>query len=387
MTFDIKVSRERLKRVLNEICSLGPRWQGDEGERRVLGFLERFVTDALSVQLIKEDFGYLGFRPQKAELKILDSPDKYVVCQPLAYSASRAVEGELIYSYEEELSQTSLAGKVVITDALKSYEAYPKACEGGAVGFILGNNLPGNLVRVGMTNYERKLGSIPGLSVGGEDTRILRELAGHGRKVRLEVIASSGNKIGYNLRVQQKGRIDKPRILICSHYDSMWLGPHAFDNASGTAAIVELIGCFRNSPYNLEFLLCGAEELGFCGSGAYVERHPKECREIAAVVCLDGICSDLGPVEVGVSERIAAQIKQLARQNGFCVDRWSIPPRPNSDHISFEPLGLPVFWLTTMDPYYHTAADVPENISIEKLKNHTGFVGMVIMDLADRAQS
>jgi Zn-dependent M28 family amino/carboxypeptidase len=150
----------------------------------------------------------------------------------------------------------------------------------------------------------------------------------------------------------------------------MWLGPHAFDNAPGTAAILELIR-FLKTPYHLTFLLCGAEELGFWGSKAFVNQHVEECKKLRAVVCLDGICSDLGSVEVGATENLAPILREIARKRNFRVDQWSIPPRPNSDHLFFEKMGVPVFWLTSMDPFYHTAADVPEHVSREKLARHT----------------
>ena len=88
---------------------------------------------------------------------------------------------------------------------------------------------------------------------------------------------------------------------------------------------------------------------------------------------LDGICSDLGSVEVGATENLAPILREIARKGNFRVDQWSIPPRPNSDHLFFEKMGVPVFWLTSMDPFYHTAADVPEHVSKEKLARHTDF--------------
>jgi len=379
----MKVSGERLKKVLNDICSLGPRWQGSEGERKIVNFLERSLLDEAKVQFIKEDFNYIGFKPQKVELTILDPPEKTISCQPLAYSASKIVEGELIFISEDKLGQGNYSGKVVLSNALKSYQAYPKVCMGEGTGFILGSNLAENLLRVGTTNYERRIGSIPAISVGPQDTQILREVAIREGKVHLEVIALFPEEKGYNFIVHLRGGSDKQKILICSHYDSMWLGPHAFDNASGTSAIMELIRCFKGSPYNLDFLLCGAEELGFWGSKSFVEKHRQECSDLAAVICLDGICSDLGSIEVGVTENLAPRIKDFANQHNFRVDQWSIPPRPNSDHVSFEPLGTPVFWLTTMDPYYHTSKDIPEHIGKEKLEIHTVFVSQVIMNLVD----
>lgn len=381
------VSGERLHQTFDEICSLGPRWQGSEGEAKILAYLEDILTRRIEIGCAKEQFEYLGFRPLLSDLTVEGPSRLRVNGQALAYSGSKAVTGELIYVPEAGLDKTAADGKIVLTDALKSYQAYPQAVENGAAGFIIGNNLEQNLVRAGATNYAGQIGSIPGIAIGSKDTQSLRELAMQGVRVRMEVAAHSKKEVGWNLIVSMKENSVKPEILICSHYDSMWLGPHAFDNASGTAAVLELIRVFKGSPYHLTFLLCGAEELGFWGSQAYVKQHFEECRSLAAVICLDGICSDLGPVEVGVTQDLASTIRQLAEDQHFRIDRWTIPPRPNSDHVAFEESETPVFWLTSMDPFYHTAADIPEHVSQENLKRNTDFAAHVIMSLAGQAIS
>ena len=383
-TFSPSLSMDRLQRTLGEICSLGPRWQGSEGERKILNYLEGVLLRRIGIGCKKEEFEYLGFNAQMADLVLEGSPPTKINCQPLAYSAMESVTGELIYISGENLGhQTNDAkGKIVLTDALKSYQAYPQAVREGAAGFVFGNHLRENLIRAGVTNYEGCLGSIPAVAIGSADTQLLRERSRAKPRVRIEVRAESKWQRSENLVVSVEGDRRNPRILVCSHYDSMGLGPHAFDNASGTAATLELIEVFKESPYPLTFLLCGAEELGFWGSKAFVKQHLEECKQLNAVVCLDGISSDLGSVEIGVTESLAPSIRRLAEREAFGVDQWSIPPRPSSDHTGFEALGIPVFWLTTMDPYYHTAADVPEHVSKERLTRHTTFAAHVITSLA-----
>jgi Zn-dependent M28 family amino/carboxypeptidase len=382
-TFSPSLSMGRLHRTLGEICSLGPRWQGSEGERKILNYLEGVLLGRMGVGCKKEEFEYLGFNAQMADLVLEGPTPTKVDCQLLAYSALEPATGELIYISGENLGQTNDAkGKIVLTDALKSYQAYPQAVRGGAAGFVFGNHLKENLIRAGVTNYEGCLGSIPAVAIGSADTRFLMEQARAKPRVRIEVHAESKWQRSENLVVSVEGERRDPRILVCSHYDSMGLGPHAFDNASGTAATLELIEVFKESPYRLTFLLCGAEELGFWGSMAFVRQHLEECKRLGAVVCLDGISSDLGSVEIGVTESLAPSIRRLAEREKFGVDQWSIPPRPSSDHTGFEALGIPVFWLTTMDPYYHTAADVPKHVSKERLARHTTFAAHVIASLA-----
>ena len=383
-TFIPCISSDRLQETFDHVCSFGPRWQGGEGEEKVRAYIE-FSLDQSEVRYRREEFEYLAFKPRLADLVIQGFPRQKVDCQVLAYSGSGTVETEMVYVPEKRLPSSAVEEKIVLTDALKSYQAYPEVSRNGGAGFIFGNNLRQDLLRVGVTNYERYIGRIPGVAIGSRDTQFLRELATRGVKARLEVAAHSKDETGWNLVVSFNGHPDPSGILICSHYDSMWLGPHAFDNASGTAALLELIQCFKGAPYNLTFLLCGAEELGFWGSKAFASRHLEECKNFRAVVCLDGICSDLGSVEVGATEDLAPTLREIARERHFRVDQWSIPPRPNSDHLFFEKMGVPVFWLTSMDPFYHTAADLPEHVSQEKLARHTAFAAHVMISLATRS--
>ncbi len=380
--FQIRISAQHLNSVFDGICALGPRWQGSEGEKKILDFLENSLAKELNVEFSKEKFRYLSFLPEIAILQTLDSPAKEIVCQALAYSPSMEVRGELVFVAEDDIPNTDFSGKIVLTDAVRSYLAYPLVTKGNALGLILGNHLPGNLLRVGVTNYGGKLGSIPALAVGAEDTQKLKKLVDQGAGVRMAVFAGTSEENGYNIIVHQHGNGKKGAILICSHYDSMWLGPHANDNASGTASVLELIRFFKDTPYHLIFLLCGAEELGFWGSRSFARNHAAECRDLLAVLCTDALSSRLGPVEIGVTEGLAPTIKALSRKHGLSVDRWSTPPRPGSDHASFESFEKPTVWLTTNAPYYHTADDIPEHVDRGNLLKHTEFLTKVIMNLA-----
>ncbi|MGI9861487.1 M28 family peptidase [Moorella naiadis] len=205
-----------------------------------------------------------------------------------------------------------------------------------------------------------------------------------GKSIELKVAVQIQEETGYNIRALPRGTglAEGGRILIFSHYDSMWLGPHAMDNATGTAAVMQLIDDFADCNLNLEFIFFGAEELGFWGSRDYILRHRQELGDFKAVVCLDGIASDRGEVEIGVSQVLKPLVKEVVQATGITVRKWSVPPRPNSDHLPFEEIGIPVFWLTTMDNYYHTAGDLPDVISASTLEKRVRLARDIIKRLA-----
>ena len=176
--FKPTISKRKLESTFRMICSIGPRWQGSEGESKILAFLENYILTVLSsVELAKENFPYLGYRVKAADLEIMDQPRSKMDCEGLAYSASDAVQGEVIYIPEKDLERTGFDGKIVLTDAVRSYLAYPNVVKGKGIGLILGNNLPANLVRVGITSYSGRIGVLPAVAIGSEDTKKLRERA------------------------------------------------------------------------------------------------------------------------------------------------------------------------------------------------------------------
>ena len=144
----------------------------------------------------------------------------------------------------------------------------------------------------------------------------------------MEVDCATREGTGINLVIREPGERGCGTVLVISHYDSMWLGPHANDNASGVASVLELIRCFRGKGIPLIFLLCGAEELGFWGSRSFARQHEEECRGYAGIVCTDGISSRLGPLEIGVSEDFRAHGQGTARP--FPAERPEVEHPPET---------------------------------------------------------
>ncbi|MGL5330569.1 MAG: M28 family peptidase, partial [Peptostreptococcaceae bacterium] len=75
---------------------------------------------------------------------------------------------------------------------------------------------------------------------------------------------TKGNKVDKN---------DSDEIVhVTAHYDSVLKAPGANDNASGTAAMIEIAKSMNTMDIDKEvrFIACGAEEVGLRGSTAYV---------------------------------------------------------------------------------------------------------------------
>jgi hypothetical protein len=174
---------------------------------------------------------------------------------------------------------------------------------------------------------------------------------------------------GMNIIGELRGTLSPDEIVIVGgHYDSVG-NPGACDNASGTAAVMELASVL--SKYNFErtirFICWDEEESGHVGSQAYAEAHTSE--NIILYFNLDGIGQDRGSRKVRVGSQsesnrplmnayiafLAAYSPQLTAMDAIESD--------NSDHNEFQNRGIPNFELYSYDYIeygmlnYHSAED------------------------------
>jgi Zn-dependent M28 family amino/carboxypeptidase len=171
-------------------------------------------------------------------------------------------------------------------------------------------------------------------------------------------------------------------FVIGAHYDSISESPHnsapgAIDNATGTAAVMELAHVFASQkPKNatLIFALFSGEEIGLLGSKAYVNSLGSLKKKVKFMLNLDMIGWDRGE---GSSNMI--EIETFPKYQDIAIlfrsaalKFSSLPPMISlhawgSDHIPFLSIDIPAVLTTNKDcieyPCYHTTRDKVENVS------------------------
>ena len=186
----------------------------------------------------------------------------------------------------------------------------------------------------------------------------------------------------------------KERVVIGAHYDVR--GPYAGadDNASGTAALLELARVLRGAdlPVRVDLAFYSNEEYGLLGSAA----HAEISRDVRAMVSLEMLgCFDqpqqfpfaalryLYPsrgdyiVVVGrlPDVPLVRALKAALRANGAAVrsidaPQW-IPGIADSDHSSFWRAGVRAAMVTDTawyrNPRYHTARDTPDTLDYVRM--------------------
>ncbi|HKO04504.1 MAG TPA: M28 family peptidase [Candidatus Acidoferrales bacterium] len=192
-------------------------------------------------------------------------------------------------------------------------------------------------------------------------------------------------------------------VLVGAHYDHLGLGRHdaldpdaagqvhpgADDNASGTAAVLELARelAARRSELkrSVVFLTFSGEELGLLGS-AYYTAHPLwPLEKTATMLNLDMVGRVReGKLYVGGTgtSPVFPKILEAANSTGLRLES-SRSGYGSSDHTSFYVKDIPVlFFFSGLHEDYHRATDTPEKIAAGEEARVTDLAFRALLALA-----
>jgi hypothetical protein len=172
-------------------------------------------------------------------------------------------------------------------------------------------------------------------------------------------------------------------VVIGAHYDHLGLGeknslapsqagtihPGADDNASGTAAVLELASALASRKRDLRrtivFLAFSGEELGLLGSSYYTKHPLWPLERTAAMINLDmvGRPRDAKIYVGGVGTSPGFKnILEEANRSGLTLS-YSESGYGSSDHMSFYVKNVPViFFFSGLHADYHRPSDTPDKI-------------------------
>lgn len=199
-----------------------------------------------------------------------------------------------------------------------------------------------------------------------------------------------------------KGTSNKS-IVISAHYDHLGKSekeyfPGADDNASGTAALLEIAEEFSQSndlEYNIVFLVTSGEEAGLLGSYYHVNRPDFQPTNILCNLNLDMISrSDdkhsnkkyLYCIGTGQSPKIDNAIKKADSLFDNCAFDYSLDNFKDpaglftrSDNYNFYKKGIPAIqFFSGLHLDYHKPTDTADKIDYENLENRVRQISLVI---------
>ncbi len=192
-------------------------------------------------------------------------------------------------------------------------------------------------------------------------------------------------------------KLSKEVVVVGAHYDHIGIKhghiyPGADDNASGTAALLEIAEAFSDMPIrprrSILFIAFTAEELGLLGSEYYVNHPWVPLSRTVAMINLDMIGrNEENQVTVIGSNRspeLQAINEAANREIGLTLLYNGEKYFSRSDQANFARNGIPViFYNTDTHEDYHQPTDTPEKINAIKMTRIARLAFLVAWEVAN----
>jgi hypothetical protein len=234
-----------------------------------------------------------------------------------------------------------------------------------------------------------------------------QELAGwraRGQTAVIEKKTQIRNVLGV---LEGRGPLADQTIVVGAHYDHLGYGGEgslapwtreihngADDNASGTAALVEIARRLADSDPSprrrILFIAFTGEERGLLGSSYYVQHPLFPLASTVAMVNLDmvGRLTDdkLAVYGTGTATEFDALIERLAGERGFALSKHPGGYGP-SDHSSFYAKRIPVLhFFTGTHRDYHRPSDDVEKLNLAGMRRVVELVATLVQTLATQPE-
>lgn len=380
---------------VRHLCDvIGERPAGSPAEHVASEYLISAFNQVGLSSVRREPFQARHWRRGRASATLTRPVSRVIPTLAMPRTSTASIEAEIVWSPFENLDEfraiaPKLRGRVCLhrpeqrirvgKSVLGAKDRVKLAAEGGAAAFLWISNWPGKVLHVG--SIDPDVGHMPAFAISLEDGLLMRRLIEEGGavpRIHLETENDHVEGSSWNVSAEWPGDPDAPIVIISAHYDSHDITPGAFDNAAGTAVVLECARLMRNisSKCTVRFVVFSAEEIGLQGSKAYVAQHAAELSSIRFLLNADGLGAVPSTHFMHVPFRgdLAAYIEGAYRSYNLPVETESVVAL-NWDHAPFALEGVPVASITARWPvgsmlhYGHTAADTVDKINHDELRS------------------
>ncbi len=227
------------------------------------------------------------------------------------------------------------------------------------------------------------------------DADLLARVAG-GETLRLNMSLETENWVcrprNVIAEIPGRGPYAHEVIIVCAHLDSWHLAEGALDNGSGSTTVLEVARALASTGWRprrtVRFIWFMGEELGLCGSEAYVRDHADELDDIVAVINLDmpGRPQQIGhyghPEIEPFLERFVSDLSAYGLSPEIRTFRGT-----RSDHAPFMRAGVCALAIAgDIGPggrHYHTTGDTYETVDRQGTIPTAAVVATLVRRLAD----
>lgn len=326
----------------------------------------------------------------EAKFKVTKPIEQEFNCEAIGKSGNTSDEGitaPLVYVENGmEANLLDVKGKITLLTG-GSPDTIDKLKEAGAVAYI---QVDGSLFdskemvsEIRKRHIRKKLNddyNFPGVIIHITDAQALLRL--NPEEVNIVVKQDCNNKAkSHNVIATIPGTERKDEIItMTAHYDSVIYSPGAWDNATGSVTIMELLHYFNNNKpkRTLKFIWCGSEEIGLIGSYNYCEMHKEELKNYLFNINVDmtGVLLGYDTAVCSCAENVAKYIDFLGKIEGFPI-KTSIDVYP-SDSSPFAINNVPAVTFARLAPHggaeIHSRRDVLNPLDPEKFINTVEFM-------------
>ncbi|ACB85971.1 M28 family peptidase [Natranaerobius thermophilus] len=276
--------------------------------------------------------------------------------------------------------------------------------EGGDGVIIYNSGGPGGALGQAFPPYMSEQANIPVLGASYIHGIWLEEMVANsddGVELTIDTVVKE-DLTSYNVEATKSADDENaPIIAVTGHYDSVVSAPGANDNASGTAATMEMARVFKeyDGDVELRFINFGAEEVGLVGSRYYVEQLSQDEQErFKGVYNPDMVATSDPYIEHlfaqtvdGEPNLVTDSMKEADKALGY--EEVAQGQFSASDHLPFHEAGIPAALFIHMsgegtqedfytEPVYHTPLDtVEDNICEDRYEKALEIIGTAVLDV------
>lgn len=334
--------------------------------------------EKLNVPVEVEDFKIDGYKIAKASLKF-SSPKIEVECVGVGMSGSTPAEGisgEFVYVDSLFAAKMlDIENKICLVHAkfvdYKLYKIFTEKKVAGIIvctGDVYDKDEDIDLDPYMLRERHYTNGKIPAVCIKmTEAEKIINKSP---KTVQLVVEQEEKNTKSHNVIATIESSKYKDEVVVfTAHYDSVAYSKGAYDNGTGTCAILQLMSYFTHHQpkRTLKFVFCGAEEIGLEGSKAYVAKHEEELKNYKLCINVDMIGVTIGRDDAICSSDMSLvhYLKYLSSEVGFPLNvKQSIY---SSDSSPFADKSVPAVSFVRSAPTggarIHSRRDIMDHLS------------------------
>lgn len=278
--------------------------------------------------------------------------------------------------------------KVVLIDHPLNSDLYKGLAQSGAKGIITysGNaNFPDDDIDIKRIGFHTEPGAgIPVVNVHIKSA--FRLIKKQGKECCICLEQSRHTAHSQNVILDIAGESEK-QIVITAHYDTTALSVGAYDNMSGSIALLYMAEHFakRKNKLSLRLVWCGGEELGLLGSLEYCHAHSSELENTVLNINLDMIGAVMGEFTAFscADEKMKASLESFLKRHRFGgAVQYKIR---SSDSNSFIHFGVPAVSFARYAPstlaQTHTRYDTANILSPKSLLRDMKIITAFVEDL------